>query len=83
MSTENTGRETVMLSMNPQFLPLIGRSRRGHETKGDIARRRWKRAAFSMGFVVLIAGGLYAFHTLVMDLDILWIKISMRLNLLV
>jgi hypothetical protein len=42
MSTENTGRETVMLSMNPQFLPLIGRSRRGHETKGDIANEEMR-----------------------------------------
>jgi len=53
------------------------------ETRGDIARRRWKRAAFSFGLVVLIAGGLYAFHNLVMDLDTLWNKISLRLNHLV
>jgi polysaccharide chain length determinant protein (PEP-CTERM system associated) len=53
------------------------------ETKGDIARRRWKRAALSMGLVVLIAGVLFAFHNLVMDLDTLWTKISMRLNLFV
>ena len=55
-------------------IPLI-------ETRGDIARRRWKRAAFSVAAVVLVAGGLYAFHNLVMDLDILWTKISSRIHL--
>lgn len=53
------------------------------ETKGDIRKKRWKRAAFSVALVVLVAGGLYAFHNLVMDLDILWTKISTRLSLFV
>jgi succinoglycan biosynthesis transport protein ExoP len=53
------------------------------ETESDITRRRWKRAALSFGLVVLIAGGLFAFHNLVMDLDTLWNKISLRLSLFV
>lgn len=53
------------------------------ETESDIARRRWKRAALSFGLVVIIAGGLFAFHSLVMDLDTLWNRISMRLNLFI
>jgi len=33
--------------------------------------------------VVVIAGGLIAFHNLVMDLNILWTKITLRLSLFV
>jgi hypothetical protein len=74
-------RDHRRLSRATPYPVLVGIPR--IETRGDIARRRWKRAAFSMGIVVLIAGGLYAFHTLVMDLDILWTKISSRLNFFV
>ena len=50
------------------------------ETSADIARRRWKRAAFSFGVIVLIAGSLYAFHNLVMDLDLFWGKLVVKFS---
>ena len=57
-------------------IPLI-------ENESDITKRRWKKAGFSFGLVVLIAGTLYAFHNLVMGLDTLWRNISSRLSLFV
>ena len=44
-----------------------------------VIRWRW----LILLLVILITGGLYAFHNLVMDLDTLWNKISMRLERLV
>jgi polysaccharide biosynthesis transport protein len=77
--SDNSVRDYRRLSRATPFPVLVGIPR--IETRGDIATRRWKRAAISAAVVVFIAGGLYAFHTLVMGLDILWTKISMRLAL--
>jgi prevent-host-death family protein len=43
MPIENADRETVMLSTNPQFLALIERSRRRHETEGGISTEEMRR----------------------------------------
>jgi succinoglycan biosynthesis transport protein ExoP len=72
-------RDYRRLSRSTPYPVLAGIPR--IETRGDIVRRRWKRAAFSVGVLGVIAGGLYAFNNLVMPLDILWIKISSRMNL--
>jgi len=53
------------------------------ETRADITRRRVKAGILSAAVVVVIAGGLIAFHNLVMDLNILWTKITLRLSLFV
>jgi capsular polysaccharide biosynthesis protein len=53
------------------------------ETKADISRRRLKTALVSAAVVIIVAGGLIAFHNLVMDLNILWTRITLRLNLFV
>jgi hypothetical protein len=77
--SDNSIRDYLRLRRITPFPVLAGIPR--IETESDIARRRWKRAALSFGLVVIIAGGLFAFHSLVMDLDTLWNRISMRLNL--
>jgi prevent-host-death family protein len=43
MPIENADRETVALSTNPQFLALIERSRRRHETEGGISTEEMRR----------------------------------------
>jgi prevent-host-death family protein len=43
MPIENADRETVSLSTNPQFLALIERSRRRHETEGGISTEEMRR----------------------------------------
>src|SRR5712691_10914054 len=43
MPIENADRETVTLSTNPQFLALIERSRRQHETEGGISSEEMRR----------------------------------------
>jgi polysaccharide biosynthesis transport protein len=79
--SDDSVRDSRRLGRATPFPVLAGIPR--IETRGDIARRRFRKAALSLGLVVLIAGGLYAFHNLVMDLDILWTRLSMRLRLLV
>jgi hypothetical protein len=51
------------------------------ETRGDVRRRRFKRVILTVGLMAVVAGGLYAFHNLVMDLEMLWVKISARIDL--
>jgi polysaccharide biosynthesis transport protein len=79
--SDDSVRDSRRLGRATPFPVLAGIPR--IETGGDVARRRFRQVALSVGVVVLIAGGLYAFHNLVMDLDILWTKISLRLGLLV
>jgi polysaccharide biosynthesis transport protein len=79
--SDDSVRDFRRLSRATPYPVLVGIPR--IETRGDVARRRWKRAAVSFALVVVIAGGLFAFHTLVMDLEILWTKIGARLGLLV
>jgi prevent-host-death family protein len=43
MPIENADRETVALSTNPQFLALIERSRRRHETEGGVSTAEMRR----------------------------------------
>jgi len=43
MPIENADLETVMLSTNPQFLALIERSRRRHETEGGLSSEEMRR----------------------------------------
>ena len=43
MPIKNADRETVSLSTNPQFLALIERSRRRHETEGGISSEEMRR----------------------------------------
>ena len=43
MPIRNADRETVTLSTNPQFLALIERSRRRHETEGGISSDEMRR----------------------------------------
>lgn len=43
MAIENADRETVTLSTNPQFLALIERSRRRHDTEGGISTEEMRR----------------------------------------
>jgi polysaccharide chain length determinant protein (PEP-CTERM system associated) len=79
--SDRSVRDVKRLSLATPFpvlagIPII-------ETRADISRRRLKTALVSAAVVVIIAGGLIAFHNLVMDLNILWTKITLRLNLFV
>jgi len=51
------------------------------ETQEDKTRRRWRKAFICACLSVLVAGGFFAFHIFVMNLDTLWTKIGARLNL--
>jgi polysaccharide chain length determinant protein (PEP-CTERM system associated) len=51
-------------------------------TRRDVIRRRVWRVALAAGCFAVFAGGVVAFHYLVMDLDILWIKVSRRISLI-
>jgi polysaccharide biosynthesis transport protein len=79
--SDDTVRDHRRLLRATPFPVLVGIPR--IETRGDIARRRWKRTALSLGLVVLVAGSLYAFHNMVMDLEILWARILQRFSLFV
>jgi hypothetical protein len=50
-------------------------------TKRDIARKRWKRIAWTTGAVGIIVAGLVVFHFYVMDLDLFWARLMRRLAL--
>lgn len=45
----------------------------------DILRRRRKRAVMALGATAATVAGIVAFHVLVMDLDVLWAKITRRM----
>jgi polysaccharide biosynthesis transport protein len=79
--TDHSVRDFGRLGRATAFPILAGIPR--IDTRRDIVRRRMIKAALSVGVVVVVAGGLLAFHNLVMDLDLLWAKISARLGLLV
>jgi len=49
-------------------------------TPHDRSRRRFKRLAWLLAGLLLIAVATYLFHTLVMDLDIFWAKLMRRFN---
>jgi len=46
----------------------------------DILRRRRQRAAVAAGAAAAAVAGIVAFHFLVMDLDVLWARISRRMD---
>ncbi len=49
-------------------------------TREDIARRRFRKAAWGLGAVVAICVGIVIFHYFVMDLDIFWAKFFRKID---
>ena len=77
--SDNSIRDFRRLVRASPFPVLAGIPRL--ETQADRLRGRLKRVGVTLGLVAIIAGGLYAFHHLVMDLEVFWTKISARFEL--
>ena len=75
--TDSSVRGADMLARITSFPVLAGIPE--ITTKRDIRRNKIMRTLQVLGFIVLVVGGLLAFHFLVMDLNIFWAKLMRRL----
>ena len=77
--TDSSVRSSEMLSSVTSFPVLAGIPE--ITTKKDIRRKNIIHAFQVLGLIVLVIGGLLAFHFLVMDLNIFWAKLMRRLSM--
>jgi len=77
--TDRSVRDSESLSIATSF-PVLA-SIPEIVTKQDIRRKRIIQVITIIGLVLIIAGGLAAFHYLVMDLNIFWAKLMRKLSL--
>jgi hypothetical protein len=52
------------------------------QTSRDVTLRRVRRIAVAAAVLIIVAGGVFAFHHFVMDLDIFWLKVANKINTL-